>query len=98
MVTAGGALILVAGTGGFDRSGDGGPAVSAQIGYPGSIAIDPSGNVYLADQFNFAIREVTTDKVIHAVFNVSGNTSTTVTLAVDTSGVLFFATGTKQVF
>lgn len=98
MVTAGGTLSLVAGTGGFDKTGDGGPAVSAQIGYPGSIAIDPNGNLYIADQFNFAIREVTTDKVIHPVVTVSDTSATTVTLAVDSTGVLFYATGAKAVF
>jgi sugar lactone lactonase YvrE len=98
MVATDGTLVLVAGTGGFGGSGDGGPAVSAQIGYPGSIAVDPSGNVYIADQFNFAIREVTTDKVIHAVTSISSTSATTVTLALDSAGALFYAIGTKQVF
>ena len=98
MIAADGTLVLVAGTGGFSKTGDGGPAVSAQIGYPGSIAVDPSGNVYIADQFNFAIREVTTDKVIHPVVTISTTSATTVSLALDPSGTLFYATGTKQVF
>jgi len=98
MVAADGTLVLIAGTGEFTAGGDGGPAVSAQIGYPGSLAVDPSGNVYIADQFNFAIREVTTDKVIHTVANIGTVSATTVTIAVDASGVLFYAVGTKQVF
>ena len=98
MVAADGTLVLVAGNGGFGGSGDGGPAVSAQIGYPGSLAVDPSGNVYLADQFNFAIREVTTDKVIHTVVTISDSTATTIGLAIDSSGTLFYVTGVKQVF
>jgi sugar lactone lactonase YvrE len=98
MVASDGTLVLIAGNGGFGSSGDGGPAASAQIGYPGSIAVDPSGNVYIADQFNFGIREVTTDKVIHPVVSISTFSATTVTIALDTSGALFYAVGTKQVF
>lgn len=98
MIAADGTLVLVAGNGGFDKTGDNGPATAAQIGYPGSLAIDASGNVYMADQFNFAIREVTTDKVIHTVATISTTSSTTVSLALDPSGNLFYVTGTKQVF
>jgi sugar lactone lactonase YvrE len=98
MVAADGTLVLIAGNGGFGASGDNGPAVSAQIGYPGSLAVDPSGNVYIADQFDFAIREVTTDKVIHTVVTVSNTSSTTVSISLDGSGNLYYVTGTKQVF
>lgn len=98
LVAGDGTLVLVAGNGGFGSGGDGGPAVAASIGYPGSVAVDPTGNVYIADQFNFSIREVTTDKVIHTVVTVADNTATTIGLAVDPSGALFFVTGTKQVF
>ena len=50
------------GTSGF--KGDNGPAVCAQLsmGYPSTppgIAVDNSGNVYIADNFNQAIRKVT---------------------------------------
>jgi sugar lactone lactonase YvrE len=98
MIAADGTLVLVAGTGGFSKTGDGGPATAAQIGYPGSLAVDAIGNVYIADQFNFAIREVTTDKVIHTVATISTTSSTTVSLALDPSGNLYYVTGTKQVF
>jgi sugar lactone lactonase YvrE len=98
MVAANGTLVLIAGNGGFDASGDGGPATSAQIGYPGSIAVDASGNVYIADQYNFKIREVTTDKVIHPVVTISNNSATTIELALDTSGALIYVIGTKEVF
>ncbi|MEA2416078.1 MAG: trimeric autotransporter adhesin [Thermoanaerobaculia bacterium] len=98
MIAADGTLVLIAGTGGFDKTGDNGPATAAQIGYPGSLAVDATGNVFIADQFNFAIREVTTDKVIHTVATISTTSSTTVSLALDPSGNLFYVTGTKQVF
>jgi hypothetical protein len=43
-------------TGGF--SGDGGPATSATLYNPISVAVDPSGNVFISDASNYRIREV----------------------------------------
>jgi trimeric autotransporter adhesin len=40
-------------------SGDGGPAVSAKLNGPVSIALDASGNLYIADDGNNLIRKVT---------------------------------------
>ena len=65
LVAADGTLTLIAGTSGTLNNGDDGPATAAQIGYPGSMAIDASGNLYFGDGYNFVIREVTTDKIIH---------------------------------
>jgi hypothetical protein len=48
-----------AGTGDPGYNGDGVPAISADLNYPVAVAIDTSGNVYIADQWNFRIREVT---------------------------------------
>lgn len=44
------------GTNGF--TGDGGAATSAEIGGPFMIALDSSGSLYIADQFNNRIRKV----------------------------------------
>jgi RHS repeat-associated protein len=44
------------GTGGY--SGDSGPATSAEISWPRGVAIDRSGNVYIADTSNNRIRAV----------------------------------------
>ena len=38
--------------------GDGGSATSAMLNTPAGIAVDSSGNLYIADQSNFVIREV----------------------------------------
>jgi sugar lactone lactonase YvrE len=53
-----GIISTVAGTGTAGYSGDGGPAISAQINTPGSVAVDPAGNIYIADGNNNRIRVV----------------------------------------
>lgn len=58
-VSAGtGTITTVAGTGTPGYSGDGGPATSAQLHYPASLAIDSSGNLYINDVDNAVIRVV----------------------------------------
>jgi sugar lactone lactonase YvrE len=54
----GGAVTVVAGTGILGYSGDGGRATSAMIGRAVSIALDASGNLYIADGDNNRIRRV----------------------------------------
>ena len=60
-VTPGGTITTVAGGGscGANYCGDGGPATSAQLFYPASVAVDASGNLYIADTDNSVIRKVT---------------------------------------
>jgi sugar lactone lactonase YvrE len=57
------------GLGGF--SGDGGPATSAQLNDPQGIALDGNGDLFIADTFNNAIREVTPAGVISTVVNAA---------------------------
>ena len=47
-----------AGNGLFGFSGDNGPATSAELSGPPSVAVDEAGNVYIADTFNNCIRKV----------------------------------------
>ena len=51
-------LVHLAGTGNKGFSGDGGPARLAKLSGPKGIAIGPSGDVYLADTENHAIRVI----------------------------------------
>lgn len=53
------------GTAGF--AGDSGKAAEAQINYPLGLAIDNSGNVFIADHFNHRIRRVAADGTITTV-------------------------------
>ena len=48
----------VGGFGDVGFSGDGGPANSADLGGPGSIALDGVGNLYISDGINLRIRKV----------------------------------------
>jgi NHL repeat-containing protein len=64
-ITPDGIINHVAG-GGFGNehfSGDGGPATSAQLFHPNSVAVDGSGNLFIADQ-NRRVRKVTPDGII----------------------------------
>ena len=54
-----GLIHTIAGTGANGFSGDGGPALAAQISFPVGIAVDPSGRVYFADESNNRIRVLT---------------------------------------
>jgi sugar lactone lactonase YvrE len=65
--TVGGNISTFAGTGTYGYSGDGGPAISAQLSYPQAVAVDSAGNVYIVDQGNERIRKVTTNGNISTV-------------------------------
>ncbi len=73
---------IVAGTygsGGF--SGDGGPAIQAQLSsinywtenYGGGIAVGQDGSIYIADVGNGCIRRVGPDGIITTIAGISGN-------------------------
>jgi hypothetical protein len=62
-----GTLQIVAGNGIRGFSGDGGPAISASLADPAALAVDLSGNIYIADYGNNRIRKVTPDGQIVTV-------------------------------
>ncbi len=53
-----GIITTVAGNGTAGFSGDGGPATKAQLNEPYGIALDASGNLFVADRLNRRIRRV----------------------------------------
>ena len=59
MVTPGGVVTTIAGTGTAGFFGDGAPASGCQLNYPSGVAVDKSGNIYIADNANNRIREIT---------------------------------------
>jgi hypothetical protein len=52
------AISTVAGNGTAGLSGDGGPAVNAQLHLPSDVAVDAAGNLYIADAGNARIRKL----------------------------------------
>ena len=58
-VSTNGVITTIAGNGSFSYSGDGGPATSASLFFPSGVAVDSSGNVYIADNQNNVIRKLT---------------------------------------
>jgi uncharacterized protein (TIGR03437 family) len=101
-----GIIATVAGTGVSGSAGDGGPATSAQLSYPQGLAVDGSGNLFIAG--GNRIRKVSPSGIIttvagNGVSGVSGDggpaTSATLFyprgLAVDSSGSLFVADGSR---
>jgi class 3 adenylate cyclase len=58
-INADGTVSTIAGTGQAGVQGDGGPATSAELDGPQSVAIDSSGDVFIADSQNNRVQEVT---------------------------------------
>ena len=104
-IAGSGALSTVShGTGGFGFSGDGGPAVLAQLSIPEGVAVDSRGNVYIADTGNDRIRKVDTKGIIRTIAGtgkhsysgdgrpaVRANLYAPVGLAVGPGGSLYFS-------
>jgi sugar lactone lactonase YvrE len=103
-VTPDGIIHTVAGDGLAGYSGDGGPATSAELNVPYGVAVDASGDLFIADDFNNRVREVTPDGIIHTIaglgpagFSGDGGPATSamlsgpVDLAVDASGDVFIS-------
>ena len=103
-ITPDGNIAGFAGNGFQGFSGDGGPAVSAQLNSPQAVALDPAGSLYIADSLNNRIRRVTRDGTITTIagngiggFNGDGGRATLAQLnhpmgvAVDKRGALFIA-------
>jgi len=85
--------------------GDGGPATSALLQYPHDVAVDASGNLYIADEYNHKIRKVTASTGIITSLAGTGTSgfsgdnglatvamlNNPVSVTVDASGNVYFA-------
>ncbi len=103
-VATDGTITTVAGNGVAGYSGDGGPAVQAELNYPKSVVPDAAGNLYIADAFNSRIRRVSPDGTIATIAGNgrfgdvadAGDATKAVlrfpfSVAVDPSGKLYFS-------
>lgn len=66
-INTSGVISTFAGTGIGGFSGDGGSAINAKLSLPSGVAVDASGNVYIADHANQRIRKVNTSGIISTV-------------------------------
>ena len=72
-INTAGIITTIAGNGTAGYNGDGGRADTSELNYPGSVAVDKYGNVYIADEYNNRIRKVDTFGIITTV---AGNGAT----------------------
>jgi len=72
-IAADGIITTIAGSSSTGYSGDGGPASAALLYYPKDIALDASGNLYIADTTNRVVRKVSTNGVIQTIAGIGGS-------------------------
>ena len=75
-INSDGTISVIAGNGLGGFSGDGGPARSASLNRPSDAVMDSAGNLYIYDEFNHRIREVTPDGLIHTILGNGENSET----------------------
>jgi sugar lactone lactonase YvrE len=93
-VSPAGIITTIAGTGAAGFSGDGGPAILANLNHPLGVAVDAAGDVYFSDASNQRVRRVdATTGVITTV--AGGGSSSTIPVggAPATSVLLSFPVG-----
>ena len=99
-----GDIATVAGTGAYEYNGDGILATNAELEYPNGVAVDRSGQIYIADTYNQRIRLVDSSGMISTVagmgtqgYSVDGGSAAEAELnypngvAVGSSGRIFIA-------
>src|SRR5262249_23883071 len=65
-----GAITTIVGNGSSGFSGDGGPALSAELNFPAEFTVDGAGKMFIADDFNNRIRRV--DAITGIITTVAG--------------------------
>src|SRR6185437_16624986 len=66
-----GTIVTIAGTGTAGYTGDLGFAINAKLNAPQGVAVDPVGELYIADTLNNVVRKV--DPVTGIITTVAGN-------------------------
>jgi uncharacterized protein (TIGR03437 family) len=92
-VNTSGIIQTIAGTGVSGFSGDGGPALSAQLLNPSSVVVDASGNVYFSDNGNNRVRKIAPTGNISTVAGdgTLATLSSPKDIALDSQGNLYVA-------
>jgi hypothetical protein len=94
--SVGGAISTVAGNGTQGYSGDGSAATLAQLAFPTGVAVDGSGNIFIADFFNACVRKVDTNGVITTFATAGGFLIRGV--ATDSAGNVYFSSWFEGVY
>lgn len=68
-----GIITTIAGNGNSGYSGDGGQATTAKLNSPYDVCVDASGNLYVADKGNHAIRKINPNGIITTVAGIGGS-------------------------
>ncbi len=106
-VTPAGSLHVIAGDGVAGFSGDHGKATAAELNHPVAVAVDGKGDLFIADEDNQVIREVSPAGIITTLAGTAGKTGYSgdngpasaaklnepIGLAVDANGDVFIADG-----
>ena len=82
-----GTITTIAGNGVAGYGGDGAAAANSQISNPMGLALDSTGNLYIADNGNNAIRKIATNGLISTVTQIDAPLG----LAIDGGGNLYTA-------
>lgn len=102
-IATNGSMTIIGGTGTSGGAGDGGPATSATLAYPGDVAVDSLGNVYFTELNTSKIRRIAADGTMQKVLGdgtssfsgdgglaISARTAGAWGIAVDGANNIFF--------